>query len=84
MVQDIVCVDGEIKTVSKEIEEFLENMISNISSYNRHLKTVQQTGIQDELIRAKLGKLSTLLVAYKKTMSEILEKFQKDKSSKAR
>lgn len=79
MNESIICVDGEIKTVSKEIEEYLESMISSINSYIRHLKTVQQVGIKDELIRAKLGNLSTLLVAYKTTMTEILDKFQKDR-----
>lgn len=79
MTEDIICVDGEIKTVSKEIEEYLESMISSINSYNRQLKTIQQIGIKDELIRAKLGNLSILLVSYKKTMIEILEKFQKDR-----
>lgn len=80
MTEDIICVDGEIKTVSKEIEDYLESMISSINSYNRHLKTVQQVGIKDELIRAKLGNLSTLLVSYKQIMGEILEKFQKDRN----
>lgn len=80
MTEDIICVDGEINTVSKEIEGFLESMISSISSYNSCLKQVQMVGIQDEMIRAKLGNLSTLLSSYKDSMSEILENFQKDKA----
>lgn len=80
MNEDMVFVDGEIKTVSKEIEEFLESMISSIASYNKQLKHVQQLGIQDELIRAKLGNLSTLLTSYKSTLTEILDKFQRDRN----
>ena len=81
MTEDVICVDGEIKTVSKEIEEYLESMIASITSYNRQLRHVQQMGIQDELIRAKLGNLYTLLTSYKSTMTEILEKYKKDRNS---
>lgn len=81
MTEDVICVDGEIKTVSKEIEEYLESMISNIISYNRQLRQVQRLGIQDELIRAKLGNLSTLITSYKDKMTEILDKYQKDRNN---
>lgn len=79
MTEDVICVDGEIKTVSKEIEEYLESMISSITSYNRNLRYVQMVGIQDELIRAELENLSTLLSSYKEKMTQILEKYQKDR-----
>ena len=79
MTEDIICVDGEIRTVSKEIEEYLESMITSLTSYNRTLRQVQRMGIQDELIRAKLGNLYTLLVSYKEKMTEILERYQKDR-----
>ncbi len=80
MTEDVICVDGEIKTVSKEIEEYLESLISSIASYNRCLGWVQKAGIQDELIRAKIGNLHTLLASYKKKLTEILESYQKDRN----
>lgn len=80
MTEDVICVDGEIKTVSKEIEEYLESLISSISSYNRYLGWVQKSGIQDELIRARLGNLHTLLASYKEKMTEILEDYKRDRN----
>lgn len=79
MTEDVICVDGEIRTVSKEIEEYLESLISSITSYNRWLGTVQKTGIQDELIRAKIGNLYTLLASYKEELLELLENYKRDR-----
>ncbi|MCR4615408.1 MAG: hypothetical protein K5756_04590 [Clostridiales bacterium] len=78
---DIVCVDGEIKTVYTEIKQFLDHMISNIVLYNQSLKLVQMNDIKDEKIRAKLENLSVLLKEYKKKMELISEKVEKDKTS---
>ena len=80
MTEDVVCVDGEIKTVSKEIEEYLESLISSITSYNRCLGLVQKTGIQDELVRAKIGNLHILLASYKEKLVEILEDYKRDRT----
>ena len=81
MTEDVICVDGEINTVSKEIEEYLESIISSITSYNRYLGMVQKTGIQDDLIRAKIGNLHALLASYKEKLTEIFENYQNDRNS---
>ena len=78
MTEDIICADGEFRTVSREIEEYMESIISSVSAYNRTLAHVQKIGIQDELIRAKLGNLHTLLESYREKLIEILDKYQKD------
>lgn len=80
MTEDIICVDGEFRTVSREIEEYMESLISSISAYNRSLAHVQRMGIQDELIRARIGNLYTLLASYREKLIEILDKYQKDEN----
>ena len=73
--KDIICVDGEIKTVSNEVINYIEFLSSAISQYNSCLQQIQTAGIKDELIRAKLLNLSILLNSYKKTLGDISQSF---------
>lgn len=76
MTRDVICVDGEIKTISSDIICYLESLISCISSYNRALRVVQKMGIQDEMIRGKVGNLAILLKNYQAELNTILINFQ--------
>lgn len=73
---EVICAEGEIKTVTGEIVQYIETLISNITTYNLRLKVVQMTGIKDELIRAKLQDLSIELNSYKKALSVLAENIQ--------
>ena len=81
MNRDVICVDGEIKTVSSEIINNLESLLKSVNTYNRTLKYVQKTGIQDEVIRGKLGNLATLLKSYQETLDSMLQKYQSDEKA---
>lgn len=81
MNRDVVCVDGEIKTISSEIESYLESLLSSINSYNRTLRMVQKMGIQDEKIRGKIGNVAILLKNYQSTLNSILEDFEKNEKA---
>ena len=76
MTRDVICVDGEIKTISSDIICYLESLISCISSYNHALRVVQKMGIQDEMIRAKVGNLAILLKNYQAELNTVLINFQ--------
>lgn len=73
--KDFICVDGEIKTVSNEVTNYIDFLVASISKYNLVLQQVQMCGVQDEVIRAKLMNLSTLLNSYKKELNEISRKY---------
>lgn len=81
MDRDVVCVDGEIKTISSDIICYLESILSSINSYNRTLRMVQKLGIQDEKIRAKIGNEAILLKNYQSTLNTILDAFKKNEKA---
>lgn len=71
--RDIICVDGEFKTVTNEMTNYVDFLIKSIHQYNFQLQQVQMVGIKDELIRAKLMNLATLLSSYADTLDSISE-----------
>ena len=72
MAEDMICVDGEVRRATREIEQYIETLVSCIAAYNACLRHVQIVGIQDEIIRSKLGRLSQSLKEYSTALSEIL------------
>lgn len=76
MAEDVICVDGEIRTATREIEQYIETLVSCIAEYNACLRHVQIVGIEDEIIRSKLGRLSQSLMEYSTALSGILTDYK--------
>lgn len=72
MEHDFVCADGEIKTVTNEISKYITQLLKHISQYKKYLTQVQKYGIEDEVIRGKLGAFANDLNSYSNALNEIL------------
>ncbi|MBE6817548.1 MAG: hypothetical protein E7517_00110 [Ruminococcaceae bacterium] len=76
--RDIICIDGEISYLTKDIIKYIDGLCDGIRAYNHSIDMVQSFGVQDELIRSKLSNLSEILNAYKQKLNEISDSISKE------
>ena len=74
MAKDVVVYQGEFKTISAEISNYVTFLIEELKKYKRNLHDIQMTGIQDELIRGKIGNITILIDDYIEELESISEK----------
>jgi len=70
MVKDVISHEAELSMIINSISTYVEFLISTIEEYALILKEVQDTGIEDDLIR---GELTTLVMSLKGCISMLNE-----------
>ena len=78
MAKDVIIYPGEITTALTEMENHIYGLISNLIRYKRVLGDIQKNGIQDELIRGKIGNISILIEGYIKQLTDISDEIKRD------
>lgn len=81
MAKDVVIYPGEIITALSEIENHIDALSANLLRYKRVLGDIQKNGVQDELIRGKIGNISILIEGYIKQLADISEEIKKNGNS---
>lgn len=71
MAKDVVIYQGEFKTACSEISNHITFLIDKLKKYKRILYDIQMNGIQDELIRGKIGNVAILIDGYIIELEEI-------------
>lgn len=74
MANDVVVYYGEFKTISAEISNYITFLIEKLKKYKSNLHDIQMIGIQDELIRGKIGNITLLIDNYIAELETILQK----------
>ncbi len=78
MAKDVVIYPGEIITALSEIENHIDTLAANLLQYKRVLSDIQKNGIQDELIRGKIGNISILIESYINQLMDISNEIKKN------
>lgn len=83
MAKDVVIYPGEITTALSEIENHIDALSANLLRYKRVLGDIQKNGVQDELIRGKIGNISILIEEYINQLTDISDEIKKNGNSGA-
>ena len=83
MAKDVVIYPGEITTALSEIENHIDALSANLLRYKRVLGDIQKNGVQDELIRGKIGNISILIEDYINQLTDISDEIKKNGNSGA-
>lgn len=77
MAKDVIIYPGEISTALSEIENHIDTLSANLLRYKRVLSDIQKHGIQDELIRGKIGNIAILIESYITQLADISDEIKK-------
>ena len=75
MAKDVVIYQGEYKTAIAEIENQISFLIRKLNASKSLLADIQLEGVQDELIRGKIGNITSLIDVYIAELEDILADF---------
>lgn len=81
MAKDVVIYPGEITTALSEMENHIDTLSANLLKYKRVLSDIQKNGVQDELIRGKIGNVSILIEGYIKQLADISDEIKMNGNS---
>lgn len=75
---DIVCAEAELSVAANNIVEYADFLSRTIESYISVLSDIQEKGIQDDLVCAKLSSIAHSLQPYKTSIKEECEDIATD------
>lgn len=75
---DIVCAEGELSMAVNNLVEYADFLARTIEAYIQTLSEIQEKGIQDDLVCARLSALAQALEPYKTTITSECEEIAAD------
>lgn len=78
MAGDIVCAEAELSIAANNLAEYADFLSRSIESYIAVLSEIQEKGIKDDLVCAKLSSIAQSLTPYKTSITDECEEIAAD------